>query len=103
MAQPGPCRRRRARTHTHPQLPRGRCAPYGDGTSLAPTGRSARRKGLTESTVEELQQQEEELVKAIESRTHRDGIQAALRISVGKYCPLASADCRDKRTDGFIK
>lgn len=38
-----------------------------------------------------------------ESRTLRDGIQAALRISVGKYCPLASADCRDKRTDGFIK
>lgn len=38
-----------------------------------------------------------------ESRTLRDGIQAVLRISVGKYCPLASADCRDKRTDGFIK
>lgn len=38
-----------------------------------------------------------------ESRTLRDGIQAALRISEGKYCPLASADCRDKRTDGFIK
>lgn len=37
------------------------------------------------------------------SRTLRDGIQAALRFSVGKYCPLASADCRDKRTDGFIK
>lgn len=41
--------------------------------------------------------------ESLKSKHGKRGIQAALYVCVGKYCPLASADCRDKQTDEFIK